>query len=778
MVHLGEQVIVLDCPAERVAEAKTVLAGLTGDEGALAVGMPDGGIRAVYRFPRTPTGMRRVEKRAQPFPGEVRITDRVVLDGPVLASHLASEPYTLIPIGPRISLRDGDPVSAIPEAPPALFAHLGFAFEPIPAPPPPPPPPPPVEMATVALDLDDHALVNRALALALPLEIVSFGDGSARTRYSHNDQYEGHSRLYAFDLALLGRTFRSRREASCDPDVVLGQLPKHQTGRGHLITAALGARGARLVTLDTPPGLYPDTAAADIAAALRMPLESVVVERRGGELEAIGFVVDDASLRALFPEGGPAFPYAWQIDDARIILPGLPHADGDDRSWDAPAGLDAFLCALAAPLAKASPELARCVANDDRLPQLLRARAAPKTVGPLPIDYADDDGNITLATRRSPLPRMILEGFIPRVGLVVFAGPSHAGKTWAIASLHAYIARGEAVAGATTAKALTIHLTADDPHDSFLARIQGFQQAHGLDGMPYVARSVRDKPLPGQVGRFDPRNPAQRAALIAYVRHHQAQHQPSATLISIETLRKIMGGGSPKNDQDVDQLYAALEEIAQACDAVVLVSHHPPKSETSAFAGDGSIYNGSDAFIEVQPFGARGIRLTADKLRAGPNGAILEGQRVDFTYTDSDGTEVQSALIEWRRYIPAGSPRGAQRTAGDRQAGEDQDGDTPPNPARTRETALLRAVRECLDREPVEHDDGTGHRVMAAGADAVREAFRVLVYGEADTRPDTVRRAFQRSLGALSGSAGPLRTSAGRKLLWLAEPEPAGQEED
>lgn len=767
-VHLGEKVFVLDFPNERLPQAQSLLAQLT-DVMGLNVITPHYDLRVVYRHPQTPAGMRLVTCSAKPFPGAVQITDRVVLDGAYLADHISDDPYTLVRPGPHISLRDGDPVSAIPEMPAALFNHLGYSFEAIPV----PPPPPPVQMAAVSLDLEDRALIDKALALSLPLEVVSFGDGDAPTQYFHDDTPRNVGEPSSFSVSVSGRVFRSQREASCDPAVVLGKLPKHQTGRGHIITAALGEKGARLIPVVV--GWLPDPtpSAREIAAALKVPLESVIVECREDKLMAVGIVVDDASLRALFYEAGLALPTDWRIGQSdRIILPGLPHAPGDDRYWEAPAGLDAFLRALAAAPAKASPELASYVSNPNRLPQLLREYMERKAADQLSVDHAAAYSPIPV-TRASlladpPRPDHVA-GILPRGVVGVFYGSPGCGKTFALLSIGALAARGLTP---DSQPCLVIYASGDDDRGDLGLRADAMRQLHGLtEADPFYVWS----------GVPDLRDPLAVASFTSHVADLVERHPGLPVIIILETLSDILGvDGDDASRLDIKAVLASCRGLSRRFgDATVVIAHHTTKGG-DVWRGDSSILANTAFLVSVEAKGNDRTQLTAERIKSGPSGSVLIGRRAPAMVSLDDGTRFETRAMEWISHSPPGAARASRQATDGHPYGADesegQGGDTPPSPGRTRETALLQAVRDCLERELIEHDDGTGHRVMAAHADAVREAFRVQVYGDADTRPDTVRKAFRRSLDDLSGSDGPLRTSADRKLLWLPEPEPAVQD--
>lgn len=601
------------------------------------------------------------------------------------------------------------------------------------------------------LDLDGRDLAERALALGLAVEVVSFGEHrtqSAQPRALHFTNWHPSARQpHTFnDFELTGQDGRSgtQRQLSRDLETVLAPVDPEMSGGGSVITVGLYDRGACLVTL---PGYRKDTLAPldpiELAAALRLPLDSVQTVHGGGQLAFISFVVDAASLDAAFAARGMRRDYAQQVrEDDRLILPGsrlAAHRMGSGhgkpaRSWGAPAGDDTFLAALAGPPAQATYELVRAICDDASIPALLRenaerqVRAARETAQEAPWVRQ----SITRATfmAKPPQPDYV-SGLIPHGQVGIVWGVRGVGKSTALLSIGALLALGRTFDGQSCQRHLVLYVSGDDSPRDLGVRAEAIRQRFGLtDADPFYV----------ECGAPQLANLAAEAAFAAYVEELANRHPGLPILIILDTLSAVLGGGGVDDTRrDVKPVLAACHRLARRFEATIAITQHPIKKGTEC-RGDAVILDDTAFTLAVSMDRAGQIIMTCERLKTGPEGATLTGRHVTVTVPHDDGTLHQANVIEWTALTPPGAAKSVSPARAAPKV---------PTPCQHR-LNLLAAFEKAFAGNPIKHFDEAGQVVEAARFTDVRTLFEANYPDTNDAETSTIRGAWRRARIALT----------------------------
>ncbi|MER2266818.1 AAA family ATPase [Methylobacterium oxalidis] len=538
--------------------------------------------------------------------------------------------------------------------------------------------------------------------------------------------------------------------------------------------------GVRLVRLKTPPLADEQVAAdeggftaAECAAALGMPLASMLVAHRIGEGPqdmAIVVAADSIAPALAGAQINPRFasdPAKSSRGPWECAFP-LPGNFTRQWFWSTPASQDAFFANLISP-PPMSAALARAISGGaDELwhmvcsyAQEARERAASEAAQEAErqrLTAAWCPVPITLASLTADPPRPdLVPGLIPQGVVGVVYGEPGSGKTFALLSIGAHLARGLTLDGQQRPACLVICASGDDDRRDFGVRAQAVRQRYGLvDADPFhVCGSVPNL-----------RDPTAVEAFTAYVAQLADKHSGLPILIILETLSAVLGpDGDDASRLDVKPVLEAASRIARQFDATIVLTHHTTKGGDQ-WRGDSTILADTAFMVAVEPQRGEGTRLRSTRIKSGRKGATLHGRRVPFTISLGSGEEASTAVMEWVRFAP---PSDAPQVASQANSAQPEAGGTDQRTtaASERTDALVHAIRKAIATAPVAHDDDRGRLIRAAPFSAVQEAFYSALLGPQPRRGSAHRNAWMRALKALL-SSGIVQQSADSKLLWLA----------
>ncbi len=525
---------------------------------------------------------------------------------------------------------------------------------------------------------------------------------------------------------------------------------------GRIVATEASQLGVRLIPIrfQTNETWTPER----IAAALDMPLASLLLAHEDGEITAMAFVVEADSIeRAL--DGASMHPL-YQVHDpsrgAERSFP-LPGNRVGRWHWSAPAGDDAFRANLTAP-APLSDILALAISGDEHnLYRVLAMRAdslreeeaqtAAQAEQRQRLALAYSPSRLTLATllANQPLPDLV-PNFIPNGGLGIIYGDHSAGKTFAALDIAARLAAGLTITGQPCARHLVIYASGDDDPRDMAVRVAAVQHKYGLtEADPFIALDS----VPNL------RDPLGREAFEAVVEHYAGQFPGLPIAIFLDTLSITLGpDGDDAIAPHVGAAFGAARAIGRRFDATVSFLHHTTKNGND-YRGHGVI--GANANFVVYARGTRsgGIKLTSEKLKSGAKGTTIEGHRVPTAVAIGNGTTAGTLTMEWEAPVSPGhqpAPGSPDTPAAPR-----------PAPARAQhEMALLAAISASTAAIPIRTSDATGHPVEATPLSEVRKRFN-------EAAQPAHGMAFPRALKALEARGAVELGGDGKSLIRLTE---------
>jgi RecA-family ATPase len=209
-----------------------------------------------------------------------------------------------------------------------------------------------------------------------------------------------------------------------------------------------------------------------------------------------------------------------------------------------------------------------------------------------------------------PEQKWILNHFLPAgiVGIVV--APGGTGKSWFLFQVGASVATGIQLAG-TWDVGMTgsvLMLTAEDDEDQLHRRMTRLIEHLSLDATPEMITKLREKlyivPRVGQDNLLTSTDPDTREVGMTLLLQRlivTAQRIPDLVLIIVDPASRFRGGNE-NAAEDVTRFIEALERIASATGATVLVAHHANKGAYQAAEQSQSASRGSSALTDGARF--------------------------------------------------------------------------------------------------------------------------------------------------------------------------------
>lgn len=229
-------------------------------------------------------------------------------------------------------------------------------------------------------------------------------------------------------------------------------------------------------------------------------------------------------------------------------------------------------------------------------------------------------------------PRYLVQGIIPRAGLIVVYGPPKSGKSFLTFDMVMQVALGRQYRGRPTRQGAVIY-AAFEGQDGIRARVEAFRQRHLSEeatGVPFYLQPLRlDLVMDVQ-------------ALIAGIRETLQAVMPIA--IVLDTLNKSLHG-SENSDEDMGAYVRAADALRETFDCAVIIVHHSGL-EGSRPRGHTSLTGAADAQLAVKRDPVGNVLMTVEWMKDGPEGETITSRLESVEVgMDSAGQAITSCVV-------------------------------------------------------------------------------------------------------------------------------------
>jgi AAA domain len=357
-----------------------------------------------------------------------------------------------------------------------------------------------------------------------------------------------------------------------------------------------------------------------------------------------------------------------------------------------------------------------------------RMLSASPSITPSPAIKLIPFAEIKLSTQR----RYLVNGLIPRVGLIVVWGPPKCGKSFWIFDVSMHIALHRKYRGRRLHGGPVVYCCFEG-QTGMEARVEAFRQRslsedHG--DIPFFLQPVTLDLV------------IDHTALIAVIKERNVV----PVMIILDTLNRSLRG-SESSDQDMSAYIRAADAIREAFNCAVVVVHHCGINGSRP-RGHTSLQGACDAQLAVTRDNTDIIIVTVEEMKDGPRGDVVTSRLDPIEVgVDEDGENITSCVV-----VPA---------------------ENPPSPA-TRWSRGLTVFHDAVLTALLEHGrdhrpGGDGPVVKACPVSDVRtEHKRLYVHNGEGDRSEAERKAWRRALKTARDShlIGAENTK-GQDLLWL-----------
>lgn len=221
----------------------------------------------------------------------------------------------------------------------------------------------------------------------------------------------------------------------------------------------------------------------------------------------------------------------------------------------------------------------------------------------------------------------LIKGLLPLKGLAAIYGPSASAKSFLAIDIALAIARGEHWFGNRVKQRTVIYVTLEG-EAGLQSRLQAWQKRTGEDLPQDFFAILQPLNLLDQNDVID---------LIAAL--------PKECVVIIDTLNRAAPGADENSGMDMGNIIAALKQISEAADALVIPIHHTGKDQSKGLRGHSSLFAALDGAIEVER-NNNGRTFRAAKVKDGNDGEKT-GFRLDVVALglDSDGDAMTSCVV-------------------------------------------------------------------------------------------------------------------------------------
>jgi hypothetical protein len=331
-------------------------------------------------------------------------------------------------------------------------------------------------------------------------------------------------------------------------------------------------------------------------------------------------------------------------------------------------------------------------------------------------------------------PESLIEGLIPRGGLVVVWGPPKCGKSFWTMDAALHIALGREYRGRRVRGGAVVYCAFE-----------------GAAGYGKRAEAFRIRKLSGHADpvRFylvaEPMNfVAKHRELIAAIRATLGEAKPAAAVL--DTLNRSLAG-SESDDKDMAAYVKAADAVRAAFDCAVIIVHHCGV-DGSRPRGHTSLTGAVDAQLAVKRDNAGNVIVEVEWMKDGEDGGKIASRlEVVEVGADSNETPITSCVV-----VPADEEVPAAASAKPARM---------PKTARTALKALREAIDECGLAAPASNHVPAGVKVTTI------EQWRQYAYkcGISAGEDRAKQKAFKSAFDFLNGSG---EVAVWDDHVWLA----------
>jgi hypothetical protein len=225
-----------------------------------------------------------------------------------------------------------------------------------------------------------------------------------------------------------------------------------------------------------------------------------------------------------------------------------------------------------------------------------------------------------------------IDGLLPRRGFGALYGAPGCGKSILALAMALHIATGHHFAGADVKQGAVLYAALEGAK-SFTNRAIAAVDANGLDMHEAAKRFhlMRKVNLDLQSTDQDQRG------ILEVVQHlnatAEAENEPPISLIIVDTLNRVFGGGDENSGQDMGRLIGHCMALQEEAGAFVLLIHHSGKDVAKGLRGHSSLLGAIDLELRVdvpksddgtEDTSAKRRTLTASKVRDGEDGVSFD----------------------------------------------------------------------------------------------------------------------------------------------------------
>ena len=327
----------------------------------------------------------------------------------------------------------------------------------------------------------------------------------------------------------------------------------------------------------------------------------------------------------------------------------------------------------------------------------------------------------------------LVKGLLPANGMAVLYGHPGSGKTFLALDWALHVALGWEWQGRKVKQGVVLYVAAEGL-TGLKNRVAAFRKHHGVAGVPFAV-------VPTAIDLQQPNADVER--LIDAIKRAADHFDLPPAMIVIDTLSKTFGGGK-ENTDDMVPYVANCGRISASFECLTMPIHHRPKdAESEEPRGHSSLKGGADTVLLVESGETKKVRVT--KQKDGEDGIemLFRLKGIDLG-EDEDGEPVTSCIVE-----PADvdtTPRGEAPEAKMQRL---------PDSAKV---ALMHLDDTLIDLgffPPRQIPDTTLNRSVVgkvAKLDDWRTKFAEASGHGPDIKPDTISKAFRRSLDKLQAA--------------------------
>jgi hypothetical protein len=238
-------------------------------------------------------------------------------------------------------------------------------------------------------------------------------------------------------------------------------------------------------------------------------------------------------------------------------------------------------------------------------------------------------------------PSYIVEGLIPKDGIVVFWGPPKCGKTFYVFDLTMHVALGWEYRGRLVEQGTVVYVACEGER-GLAARNAAFRQdkLSEEDDPPFYLLTTRlDLPSEVDVLKFE----------IAAQIPEETNGENECAAIVVDTLNRSIRG-SESSDEDMSAYVAAADVLRDQFKCAVIIIHHCG-IDTNRPRGHTSLTGAADAQLAISRDAVNKVITTIEYMKDGAEGdPIVSTLRVVEVGIDANGKPITSLVVD-----PAGS---------------------------------------------------------------------------------------------------------------------------